>query len=88
MKIINKNKLTSESIWHKIAHGQYGPHEFEELERINPLVDSCSFPTWKTLLEIKAGSKLKVFQGKWVGQYKDCFGCSMQIVALQRVVLV
>mgnify|MGYP006182644823 CR=1 FL=1 len=35
-EIINKNKLTSESIWHKIAHGQYGPHEFEELERINP----------------------------------------------------
>ncbi len=29
---INKNMLTSESIWHKIAHGQYSPHEFEELE--------------------------------------------------------
>ena len=31
-EIINKNKLTSESIWHRIAHGQYSPHEFEELE--------------------------------------------------------
>ena len=31
-EIINKNKLTSESLWHRIVHGQYNPHEFEELE--------------------------------------------------------
>ncbi len=72
-EIINKNKLTSESIWHKIAHGQYSPHEFEELERINPLVDSCSFPTWKTILEIKAGSKLKVSQGEVGGTIQRLF---------------
>ena len=31
-EIINKNKVISESIWHRIARGQYSPHEFEELE--------------------------------------------------------
>ena len=25
-EIINKNKITSESIWHRIAHRQYRPH--------------------------------------------------------------
>ena len=63
-EIINKNKLTSESIWHRIAHGQYSPHEFEELERINLLVAPCYFPMWKTILEIKTVSKWKAFQGE------------------------
>ena len=44
-EIINKNKLTSESIWHRIANGQYSPHEFKELEWINLLVDRCYLPT-------------------------------------------
>ena len=72
-EIINKNKLTSESIWHRIAHGQYSPHEFEELERINPLVNRCYFPMWKTILEIKAGSKWKVFQGELGGTIQRLF---------------
>lgn len=72
-EIINKNKLTSESIWHRIAHQQYSPHEFEELEQINPLVDRCYFPTWKTILEIKAGSKWKVFQGEVGGTIQRLF---------------
>ena len=76
-EIINKNKLTSESIWHRIAHGQYNPHEFEELERINPWSTVVISLCGRQYLRLKQGLNGRCFKGKWVGQYKDCFGCSM-----------
>ncbi len=51
-------------------------------------MNTCSSPTWKTILEIKAVFKLKVFQGEVGETIQRLFlGVPWQIVALQRVAL-
>ena len=59
--ILNKNPVTCECIWRRIAQKEYDAQEFEELERIYP---EFYFSAWKDLICIKERSILKVYRGK------------------------
>jgi hypothetical protein len=59
--ILNKNEVTCECMWHQIAQEVYDPQDFEEHECIYPQYSDCS---WKQLIHIKEGSKLKVYHRK------------------------
>jgi hypothetical protein len=48
--ILNKNPVTCECIWRRIAQKAYNAREFEELERIYTEVN---FSAWKDLICIK-----------------------------------
>jgi hypothetical protein len=59
--ILNKNPVTCERIWRRIAQKAYEAQEFEELERIYP---EFYFSAWKDLICIKEVSYWKVYNGK------------------------
>ena len=59
--ILNKNPVTCECIWRRIAQKAYDAREFEELERIYP---EFNFSAWKDLICIKELAYLKVYHGK------------------------
>jgi hypothetical protein len=59
--ILNKNPVTCERIWRRIAQKAYDAREFEELERIYP---EFNFSAWKDLMCIKEVSHWKVYNGK------------------------
>ena len=59
--ILNKNPVTCECIWHRIAQKEYDAQEFEELERIYP---EFYFSAWKDLICIKETSHWKLDRGK------------------------
>jgi len=59
--ILNKNPVTCEHIWRRIAQKAYDAREFEELERIYP---EFYFSAWKDLICIKELPYLKVYHGK------------------------
>ena len=74
--ILNKNPVTCERIWRRIAQKAYDTQEFEELERIYP---EFNFSAWKDLICIKELAYLKVYHGKmgkmiqrlfWVFRYQ------------------
>jgi len=56
--ILNKNPVTCECIWRRIAQKAYDVREFEELEHICP---EFHFSAWKDLICIKEVSKMKVY---------------------------
>lgn len=59
--ILNKNPVTCERIWRRIAQKAYDAQEFEELECIYP---EFYFSAWKDLIRIKDVSPWKVYKGK------------------------
>ena len=74
--ILNKNPVTCECLWRRIAQKEYDAQEFEELERIYP---EFYFSAWKDLICIKETSHWKLDRGKmgkminrlfWVFRYQ------------------
>ncbi len=58
---LNKNPVTCERMWRRIAQKACEAQEFEELERIYP---EFYFSAWKDLICIKEVSPWKVYHGK------------------------